>query len=141
LSAGPPDQAPPLSVSTEMGVLGPKTKTVDTLLAESIDEVLQDLIGNKAKEAVFDYLERNYSLAREDIPSNVGRFLLVSEETFGKGTKAISRCIAKRLWEKLGWKFETISGLELPDYLEVAKVRIARELVKKAKASMLGRET
>jgi len=133
----PADEAPPLSVSKETGILGPKTKTVDMLLAETIDEVLKDLIGKKATEALFDHLERNYALAREDIPSNIERFLLVSEETFGRGTKTISRCVAKRLWEKLGWKFENLSGLELPDYVEVAKARIARELVQRAKADML----
>jgi methylphosphotriester-DNA--protein-cysteine methyltransferase len=114
-------------------------KTLNDLLAESIDEVLDHLLGRKAREAIYDHLARNYSLAREEIPKNIEKFFKVTEETFGKGSRTIARCIAKRLFEKLDWKFEDIHGFEFQDYLEAARARIARELVEKAKASMLNR--
>lgn len=123
----------------ELAVLDLNAKTVDSLVGESIDQALDDLLGRRAKEAIYDYLERNNSLARDDIPKNMEKFFRLTEETFGKASRTIARCIVKRLWEKLGWKFEGINGFEFSDYLEMAKARIARELVQKAKASMLNR--
>jgi len=132
----------PITVSPdtrELVVLDLNAKTVDSLVGESIDQALDDLLGRRAKEAIYDYLERNYSLARDDISKNMEKFFRLTEETFGRGSRTIARCIVKRLWEKLGWKFEDIIGFEFSDYLEAAKARIARELVQKAKASMLNR--
>lgn len=125
-------------ISETPSALDLNAKTLDSLLAESIDEVLENLVGKKAKEAILDHLERNHSLAREDIPKNVQKFFALTDQTFGeKGSRTIARCIAKRLWENLGWRFENIEGFEFQDYLEAARARIARELVEKAKASML----
>lgn len=129
----------PSSVTRDSAILDLNAKTLDSLLGESIEQVLEDLLGRKAKEAIYDHLERNYSLARDDIPKNIEKFFRLTEETFGKGSKTIARCIVKRLSENLGWKFEDIHGFEFSDYLEAARARIARELVEKAKASMLNR--
>jgi len=115
----------------------PKPRTLNGLLSESIDQVLEDLLGRKAKEAVYDYLERNCSLARDDIPQNTEKFFNLTEETFGKGSITIARCITERLWEKLGWRFEDVHGFEFSDYLNMARARVGRELVEKVKASML----
>lgn len=114
-------------------------KTLNNLLSESIDEVLTDLLGRKARQAVYDYLARNCSLAKEDIPENMEKFFEVTEEAFGKGSRTIAKCIVKRLFLKLEWKFENIPGFEFQDYLEMARARIARELVDKAKANILNR--
>jgi len=112
-------------------------RTLNSLLSESIDQVLEDLLGRKAKEAVYDYLERNYSLARDDIPQDTEKFFDLAEETFGKGSITIAHCLVERLWEKLGWEFEDVHGFEFSDYLEMARARVGREVVEKAKASML----
>ncbi len=113
------------------------SKTLDGLLVDAIDEALEGLIGNKAKQAVYDHLARNYSLAREEIPRHLDRFFALTDTTFGeKGTKTIAKSIAKRLWERLGWRFEDIRGLEFEEYIELARGRIARELVQNAKSSI-----
>jgi len=125
------------SVEEEGANTDPKPRTLDSLLGESIDQVLDDLLGRKAKEAVYDYLERNCSLARDDIPQNTEKFFNLTEETFGKGSMTIAHCISERLWGKLGWEFEDIHGFEFSDYLEMARARVGREVVEKAKASML----
>ncbi len=128
------------SLTRDSTILHLNAKTLDGLLDDSIDQVLGDLLGTKAKEAIYDYLERNYSIAREDIPKNIEKFFTLTEKMFGKGSKTIARCIMKRLCEQLGWKFEDIQGFEFSDYLEAVRARIARELVKNAKASMFDRQ-
>ncbi len=114
-------------------------KTLDGLLVDSIDQVLSDVLGRKAKEAIYDYMERNYQVAREDIPRNIENFFALMEEVFGRGSKTIARCIMKQLWQQLGWKFTDIPGFEFSDYLEAARARIAREVVEKAKTGLLNR--
>jgi hypothetical protein len=118
---------------------GLSAKTLDSLLGDSMDQVLDELLGRKAKEAIYDYLERNYLVARDDIPKNIEKFLSLAQEVFGKGSRTIARCIMKRLWEQLGWKFVDVPGFDFSDYLEAARARIAREVLEKARASSLGR--
>lgn len=108
------------------------TSTLDSLLSDCIDQVLSDLVGGKAKEAFYDYMERNYAVAREDIPRNFGKFYTLTEEVCGKGSRTIARCIMKRLWQRLGWTFEDMPDFMFSDFLETTRARIARELVEKA---------
>ena len=110
--------------------------TIEALLGDCIDHVLREVLGNKAKEAIYDYMERNYAVAREDIPTNMGNFFTLTEEAFGTGSKTIARCIVKRIWQELGWTFTDVPGLEFWDYLEIVQSRMAREVVGIKKVSL-----
>ncbi len=127
---------PPVQLSHNPVISGSKslqtTSTLDSLLSDCIDQVLSDLVGGKAKEAFYDYMERNYAVAREDIPRNFGKFYSLTEEVCGKGSRTIARCIMKRLWERLGWTFVDMPDFMFSDFLETTRARIARELVEKA---------
>ncbi len=109
---------------------GAYATNLDDLLLESIDETLSELLGRRAKEAVFDYIERNCFVSREEIPGHLPEFKRVLEQTFGKGYRTIVKVIAKKLYFKLGWVFTDVSSYELADYLEVITARLARELAK-----------
>ena len=108
--------------------------TLDGLLVESIDEVLIGLLGRKTREAIYDYIERNYYFNRENLPKNLHKFFELLDRTFGKGSKTIGNAIIKKLFEKLKWEFAEIPGFEFFDYLEAARARIARELIEQAKS-------
>jgi len=79
-------------------------KDNDRLLLQSLDEVIDDLLGKHVRVAFYDYMERNYYFGRDDVPQHLGDFLLVLERTFGKSGKTIERAIAKRLSSKLSQK-------------------------------------
>jgi len=116
-------------------------KTLDALVSESVDAVLNELLGKKPTEALYDYLERSSSFEREDVVKKMDRLFEVLEGLFGKkGSKVISTCIAKRLFQNLDWEFTPVEGFQLLDYIEMARARIARELVKNAK-NAIQRET
>ena len=100
---------------------------IDHVLVESMDEALTGLLGERAREAVFEHLERNCLLPREQIPSRLADFFALMDETFGKGSKTIARVIAKRLYAKLGWEYVEISSYEFEDYVRVARDRLDRE--------------
>jgi hypothetical protein len=91
---------PLLEVITGKGVAVDK-KDNNRLLLQSLDEVMDDLLGKHVRQAFYDYVERNYYFGRDDIPQHLGDFLLVLERTFGKSGKTIERAIAKRLCSKL----------------------------------------
>lgn len=124
------------STSTNTGA-----RTIETLLGDCIDHVLCEVLGIKAKEAIYDYMERNYRVARENIPANMGNFFTLTEETLGSGSRTIARCIVKRMWQELGWTFTDMPGLEFWDYLEIARARMAREAVGITKVSLTRSES
>lgn len=117
----------------QMGGMRTQTDPVDLLLLESMDEALTDLLGGRAREGVYDCLERNCLIARNEIPNRLDDFFKLLDETFGKGSKTIGKVIAKRLYAKLGWEFVELSSYELPDYLKVFRDRFERELAYQAK--------
>lgn len=109
-------------------------RSLDDLLLQCIDEVLSDLLGTRAREAVYDHLERNHALSRSDIPRHMNKFLELLEETFGKGSKTIGKSIIRRLYEKLEWSFYDNPGYEFMDHLDAIRARIAKTLVEHAKS-------
>jgi hypothetical protein len=109
-------------------------RSVDELLLQCVDEVLFELLGGRAREAVYDHLERDQSLARTDIPKHLNKFLELLDETFGKGGKTICKSIIRRMYDKLDWKFYEIRDYEFVDYLDAIRARIARVLIEHAKA-------
>jgi len=76
-------------------------KDIDRVFLESLDDVLNDLLGKTVREAFYDHLERNFYMGKEDVPKRLGDFLLILERTFGKSGKTIERAIARRLCGKL----------------------------------------
>ena len=97
------DAAKPPSI---LGLLDAKgvtvdKKDVDRLLLESLDEVLDDLLGKHVRDTFYDHIERNYYVGKEDVPRRLGDFILILERTFGKSGKTIERALARRLCAKL----------------------------------------
>ena len=106
------------------------------LLSDSIDETLTDLLGTRAREAVYDYLERNRSIARDEIPENTDELFMLFERNFGKASKkVIGRVVAKRVYSKLDWEFHPIPNFEFTDYLEKIKIKLAKEVFDRAKSA------
>jgi len=92
----------------------------EVLLTESIDQTLGDLLGYRAREAVYDHLERRCYMARDEIPRRLGEFCNVLDTNFGKGGHTIQRMIAKRFYAKLDRTFVELPGCTLADYVQKA---------------------
>jgi hypothetical protein len=121
---------------TSGGLLAPSTtaESLDDLLLECIDEVLVDLLGRRSREAIYDCLERDQSLARTDIPEHMTLFIQLLEETFGKGSRTIWKAVVKRMYEKLEWKFYDNPGYEFIDYMEEIRGKVTRALIEHARS-------
>lgn len=99
---------------------------------------MTDLVGSRAREAIYDYMERKHSVGRKEIPEHLDRLFTLFEDTFGiGGKKVIGRIIAKKAYSKLGWEFESLPNLEFADYMERIKTKIASQALEQAKSSTL----
>ena len=99
------------------------SKRHDHLLIESIDEALVDLLGHRAREAIYDYLERRCYMAREEIPFRLDEFSGILEANFGKGGRTIERTIAKRYYSRLEKPFVDNPTYSLVQFVQKANSR------------------
>jgi hypothetical protein len=108
-------------------------KAFDNLLLDCIDEALTNLFSARVRESVYDHMERNYSIARDEIPNHLDDLITLLQRNFGSGSKVIGRAVAKGMYTKLDWEFEPIPIFGLAEYLETIRARIATQLMQRAK--------
>jgi hypothetical protein len=86
----------------------PKTYTIqqqkqnpnfEKTLQEAIDETLSTL-GENSKKTIYQHLENEYKIAKNEIPSKIEAFADALEQSFGVGAKLIEMNIIKALHER-----------------------------------------
>ncbi len=88
-------------------------------LLESIDAVLTEVLGCRVREAIYDHLARQSSLAREEIPTHLDEFSKLLEGTFGRGGATLERLIARKIYAKSGLKFVDAPNTGLKEHLQL----------------------
>jgi len=96
-------------------------KKFNRIFLECVDESLADLLGTKVKDTAYLVFQKNYSIARNDIPHRPSQFGSCLDQVFGVAGKTIGRTIARRLYSRLGLTFFEKPGYEFHDYIEAAK--------------------
>ena len=97
------------------------------LLLEAVDAALS-LLGDSSKQAIYFYLEKNFTVKKQDIPNKIEEFTNAIEEIFGHGAKILEIKIMKHLFVKVGSAFKYI--LEKDDLLFVEYIDAARKHVR-----------
>ena len=92
------------------------------LLSDSIEEVLGDLLGKRAKRAIYACLERQ-GLPQRQIHEHLPRFDAFLEDKFGRGGRVIEAWIAERLYTQLGLELIAMPDYGLTDYVDMASRR------------------
>lgn len=101
-----------------------KEAEFDRMLVESLNESFATILGEIPKKAVYDLLEKRYTIAVNRIPERLNEFATALETLFGAGpSTAIVRIIVKRLYSKLGLTYIERPDWRLPDYVNEAKSR------------------
>jgi hypothetical protein len=92
------------------------------LLLEAVDESLSSL-GDSAKQSIYFHIEKNFKIAKNDIPHRFKEFADGLEKIFGAGAKFIEILIMKNLHEKIGKPLEWDSNREFVfvEYVITAK--------------------
>jgi hypothetical protein len=93
------------------------------LLSDSIERVLGDLLGERAKQTIYACLERQ-GLPQHQIPKHLPRFDTFLEDTFGRAGRVIETQIAKRLYTQLDLELIAVPHYGLTDYVDMASRRL-----------------
>lgn len=100
----------------------------EKVLSEAIHECLKDILGGRAREAIYAFMEREYSVARNELPKHLDELFTVFQQNFGvKAKGVIARAFAKKLYAKLNFEFQPIPKFEFADYLAIIRRRMAAE--------------
>jgi len=116
------------SLITKQRILVTEIKRVNSssdLLSDSIEEVLGDLLGERAKQAIYACLERQ-GLPQHQIPDHLPRFDAFLEDTFGRAGRVIETQIAERLHTQIGLELIAVPHYGLTDYVDMASRRLSR---------------
>ena len=95
-----------------------------------IDESMTQVFGETSTKVIYDHLERNHHLRREDIPENLETFSFGLEEMYGFGAILLERLILRKLYSKLGLKFKEKEGYNFLDYMEELKNQIIESMTR-----------
>ena len=105
-----------------------KSKGFNKLLLGSIDDALGAL-GESAKQSVYIHIERNFRIARNEIPENLSQFQEGLEKIFGMGARLLEILIMKNLYSKIGHEFNMDKNqqLEFIRYVNAARSSFLEE--------------
>ena len=92
----------------------------DYILLSAVEESLSSL-GESPKQAILFHLETSFKIKKERIPTNLTEFTKALEGIFGPGASYLEKLIMKKLYEKLGLKFENSVAVEFSERIEAAK--------------------
>jgi len=96
-----------------------------TLLSESIEETLVNLLGEHVKQTIYECLERQ-GLRKCQIPEHLPTFDAFLKDNFGRAGAVIERQIARRLYTRLGLKLVQVPHYGLTDYVDTAFRQLSR---------------
>jgi len=88
------------------------------LLLQTIDENLKQIFQETATHIIYQFLENNYSLKREEIPEKLETFMEGLQEFFRSGAHMIEQLILKELHSNLGLKYKSRKGCRFVDYID-----------------------
>jgi len=103
----------------------------DKMLIESVDQALGDLLGDRTRNQIYDFISTHYNYGREEIPDRIEDFYSFLENTFASGSRTVGRTIIRRLFVRLGYEYVNVPGFEFFDYLEAVRARVARDSSKR----------
>jgi hypothetical protein len=88
------------------------------LLLQTIDEDLKHIFRETATRIIYQFLENNYSLKREEIPEKLETFMEGLRGFFRSGAHMIEQSILEELHMKLGLKYKGRGGYRFMDYID-----------------------
>ena len=89
------------------------------IFAEAVEEAL-DTLSESGKQAVLYYIEKNFSIKKEEIPNKPEAFAEALQKIFGLGAYVIQKLILQKFYFKLGLEYGVKNGYTFIDYLNEA---------------------
>ena len=95
----------------------------NAIILESVDETLGDLLGRNVREIVYDCLDKDRSIPRNEIPLNLDNLFLTLDEVFGK---EVGKMISNEFQVKLCMKSGKSPKTDNIDYVDLDKVKLEK---------------
>jgi len=111
-------------------------KEFEKILLETIDESMVQVFGNTSTGVIYNFIEGNHDLKKEDIPENLEIFSSILEKMFGFGATFLEKLVLKKLYMKLGLKYEEKEGYKFLDYIKELKSRVLVDYMQKIKGKI-----
>jgi hypothetical protein len=93
----------------------------DYVIDYVLENSLKEVFGETSTSLIYDYIENDIHLKREDIPENLEIFFSSLEKMYGFGARILKKIVLKKLYMKLGLRYEEKGGYSFSDHVEELK--------------------
>ena len=100
-----------------------KTWSVDDLLLSAVDETLRQVFKEAGTKVIYGYITNKCHLKREEIAKKPEIFSAGLESLLVSAARVIENLILRKLYRKLGLKFEEKKGYEFSEYIKELKAK------------------
>jgi len=91
-------------------------ETADKTILETIDDALS-ILGEKTKAMIYYYVEREFGLSKEQVPSNINFFHEALRLIFGAGASPLEKHICNGLEQKFGMTMSIGQDIDIIEYV------------------------
>lgn len=95
-----------------------KSGRPDDLLLNVVDETMKQTFGEACTKVIYDYLQNNSNLKREEIAEKTEVFSVGLERLLVSAAPVIENLILKNLYRKLDLKFEEKEDYRFSDHIK-----------------------
>jgi PAS domain S-box-containing protein len=99
-------------------------ETLDNLLLEVVDKTMEQVFTETGIKVIYDFLENNSHLKREEIAKKPKIFSTGMKKLLGSGAPVIEKMILKDLYSKLELRLEEKDGYEFSDHIKELRKRL-----------------
>jgi len=99
-------------------------ETLDNLLLKVVDKTMKQVFTETGTKVIYDFLENNSRLKREEIAKKPKIFSTGMKKLLGSGAPVIEKMILKDLYSKLELKLEEKDGYEFSDHIKELRKRL-----------------
>ena len=94
-----------------------KRKDLNSYFAEAVDDTLKQIFKEDGTKVIYEFLENHARLKLEEVADKPEIFSATLERLMVSAAHVIEKMILKKLYRRLGLKFEEKKGYEFPDYI------------------------
>jgi hypothetical protein len=107
-----------------------RMERLDDLMLSVIDETLKQIFREVGTMLIYDYLENNCHLKREEIAEKPEVFSADLRKLLKSGAAVLEKMILKNLYSELQLKYEEKEGYEFLDYTKELKEKCGCQSMK-----------
>jgi len=98
-----------------------RVERLDDLMLNVVDKTLKQIFREAGTMFIYDYLENNSHLKREEIAEKPKVFSADLRKLLKSGAEVVERMILKNFYSELHLKYEEKEGYEFLDYIKELK--------------------